>query len=198
METLVFPAGNHSGTRWTGIVLEDSRTIFLYKVYFSVASTHHECLHFWEAGSRWERLRWPRARVGNRTVLLAGKRFCTYFSHFETCERLGRDPLIYPQKDRWRMKGRECYGGKWIRLLRNQLLDRTWQASLDYDVRFDSERSGVSPWLAPKSGCVTGAPCFAASLQKPPNSASRILPSILLLPLPESLLLGRGFHPPLR
>lgn len=96
--------------------------------------------------------------VGNRIVLLAVKQFYTHLSRFKTCECLRRDPLIYPQKDIWWMKNRECYSRKWVRLLKNQLLDRTWQVSMEYYMEFESKRRGISQQLALKSGFVLGAP----------------------------------------
>lgn len=88
------------------------------------------------------------------------------------------------------MKGRGCRSGTRIRLLRNRRLDRTWHASLDYYVGFDSERSGVSPRLCGWSALLCSHLTKASS-----SSASRSLLSVLLSPLPEApastLLSGR-------
>lgn len=54
---------------------------------------------------------YPHRGGEGAAVFLAAECFCTHLSHMGTCERLGRNLLIYTQRDRWRMKARECYCG---------------------------------------------------------------------------------------
>lgn len=91
------------------------------------------------------------------------------------------------------MKERECYSRKWICLLRNQLLDKTWHVSHGVWVK---EERDFPPACSKVRTCLWRIVIYSR-FTKTSYTKSRILMWILLLSLPWPFLWGTASHPTL-